>query len=803
MDSHFDFPSWNLCDTALIVVCPADEFAFLQANPAAVHPSLTPRGTWNSGVNWPKEVLKQSSESEATTDIPGDHPAALLLLEPPRNGGAYIFGRDNQHLKPDVAIPNSKVSRRHFCVYPDLRHRTWIIQDLSGKEMEIDGCTVNCTNEANARRALRYDHFNRVVFARNSYYPGVVLYIKPVWPEDSRYLTWDWQDPNLPELADLNLSWTLTSAVPSYSHILPPQEAASTPRFCVLDRRLCDNIELFYGQDLETGAMVNEHLLLPTSLCLLHHPYIVASCPFNAYPLADWVQTEPLDDWTTYALLRGILSALHILFMGGVAGVTISSDNVIVADLTPGEPHFWLTGVSYARPVPADRIKEKHSAEVKAAVRMVVDNHGNSKCFWNPCANTILAEFFPAQQDQLLSANDILDRFAQLTDGAADYSFKTERLLAEFPLRRLQLNGQVYYHRSELARMASALFSQAAEESEQIYTKILSTKPSKTFPGHEVEYLLEWEEVKTLFERFGKTFGINFWLTGKKGRDRRQEDESVVYFSAQVHISFHSRSGLWNLSQLINSIRPACPLEVWDADVCVEVCGDASCEGLYVDLSTFRRACCLLNVSPPAEPIESPGDEDEGDRFRAISGQSNNFGIADKKLLGTAIFNRSSRTLMYGGTEYSENKALELFPQDPFKGLHRAITQSMRQPQSLKTLCQAHLEPDISESQCVSLTESLPDDPYSFANFKKTRRKLLLQAKPDNLTEEWVETQFKRRRRSRADAVPENIVNGFPQQMHQEPARAVPYYSSSQASVLTTSTTRYSTSAVTSEVSWF
>lgn len=126
MDGLLDLPSWNLTDVALIVVCPTDELSFLQANSTAIHPSLTPRGSWDSGINWANEVVAsaQSNQSHAETDIPGARPAVLLLRDRPKNGGAYIFGRHNRRLKPDVAFPNSKVSRRHFCVYPDLLHRT-------------------------------------------------------------------------------------------------------------------------------------------------------------------------------------------------------------------------------------------------------------------------------------------------------------------------------------------------------------------------------------------------------------------------------------------------------------------------------------------------------------------------------------------------------------------------------------------------------------------------------------------------------------------------------------------------------
>lgn len=247
---------------ALIVVYPTDELSFLQANPTAIHSALTPSDAWDNGINWANEVLtnaRSSAKSQAETDIPGAHPAVLLLRKPPKNGGAYTFGRGSLHVKPDVVLPSLLASRRHFCVYPNLLHRTWVIQDLSGRDIKVNDYTLSSKEEEHGQkspwRALQYDRLNRVVFAQTTHHPGWILYIKPVWPEGSRYLQWDWQDPEIPELADLNLSWTLTSLTPTQSQKPQPQDSATPTTFCVLERRLCDNVEVFYGQDLDTGVM--------------------------------------------------------------------------------------------------------------------------------------------------------------------------------------------------------------------------------------------------------------------------------------------------------------------------------------------------------------------------------------------------------------------------------------------------------------------------------------------------------------------------------------------------------------------
>ncbi|PGH31945.1 hypothetical protein GX50_05273 [[Emmonsia] crescens] len=770
MDCQLELPRWDLREVALIIVC-HDDLAFLRANPAAVHPFLTPHDTWYSGVNPYKEVQTPSNPSQADTDIPGTHPAVLLLRKLPRNGGAYMFGRESR-LKPDVAFSQTQISRRHFCVYPDLPRRTWIIQALSRTGGTVNGCVINSVGvDAPSRRALQYDCLNRVVVVQNIFSPGLVFYIKPVWPLDSKYIHWTWQDPNLPELAALNLNWTRTAPTFSQSQILHPQELTNSPRFCVLERRLCDNVELYYAQDLETGTMLtaeklpseseareqlswrirleHRHLLLPGGLCLLDHPYILTSCPFDALPFAELFEYELRDDRTTYTLLQGILSALHILFEGGVAGVAITSKNVIIDDPHPGSPQFWLTGVSSARLITEDEIKEKHSTDVKAAMRIFTEDRESQNYFQHPVVNSAFTEILEGPQSKPLSAQYILDKFATLTRGDVDYRFKPSYLAAKIPAKRFRSSGQTYYQKTEIGRVASAIFSQTAEESQQAYTKVLSTKSRYAIHGYEGNQLLHREEVHTLFERLGKSPAFDFGLPEKKPKgDREEGDDGMEEICFTMQISCHAPSNMWNISQLINAIRPIDSLDIGDPDLSVEVGGDANCEGLYVDFNFFENACRLLHVIPPTKFPESPGDK-RAKNFRSACNQEDNILVADRRLLGGAILKRSPRTMYHCSTEFSEAEVLEQFPSTTFGGLHRALFQSRCPPHNLKSLCQGRPGEDFPESQCGKLTESHSDSPRSFGTLRS--RHMARRAQRKSITAQWIIEQTKKRRQSKSE----------------------------------------------------
>lgn len=238
----FEFPQWDLKEAAVIVVAPTDEFSFLEANPTAVHPFFTPDGTWDVGFNWCDGALtnpRSSVKSDAQTDVPGAHPAVLLLRSLPKNGGAYIFGRSGRNANSDVVLPYKPASRRQFCIYPRFPNRTWVIQDLSNRSLMVDDCWISSIEEDHIAswRALRYDCLNRVVFAQSANYPGVTLYIQPVWPEDSRYPLWDWADPTTPGLAGLNLDTTITSPTHTRSQLLQLQQSTTPSMYCILQRK--------------------------------------------------------------------------------------------------------------------------------------------------------------------------------------------------------------------------------------------------------------------------------------------------------------------------------------------------------------------------------------------------------------------------------------------------------------------------------------------------------------------------------------------------------------------------------------
>ncbi|KLJ06232.1 hypothetical protein EMPG_10342 [Blastomyces silverae] len=747
MDNRLEFPPWSLREVTLVIVCHDDQ-AFLRANPSAVHPYLTPHDTWYSGVNPDNEVQAPSNPSQADTDIPGTHPAVLLLRELPRNGGAYIFGRESP-LEPDVKFPQSCISKRHLCVYPDLTRRTWIIQALSPLGAKVNGCRIGSEGVGiPSRRALQYDCLNRVVIAENEFSPGVIFYVKPVWPSDSNYIHWSWQDPNLPELAALNLSWTRTAPALSQSEILWPGQADAL-RFCLLERRLCNGIELFYAQDLEAGTM-----LLAEKFLSEREAREQLSWRIRLKASDEMLEFEQRDDRTTYALFECILSTLHSLFSNGVAGVAITSSNILVEDLHPGSPQFWLTGVSSARPLPENEIEESHSADVKAVMRIFTEDRESQNYFQHPVANSFFAEFLDASKSGALSAQRILDKFASATQADADHRFKQCYLTAKVAVERVQSNGQTYYQKAGVARVASALFSETADGSQEAYTKVLSTRSRYRISGYEEYQLLHREEVHKMFERLGRSPAYDFGAHERKQKPRRtgnreEADRGMQEICLKMPISSHAPSNMWNILQLINAIRPAHSLDIGDPEFAVEVGGDANCEGFYVDFNYFENACRLLHVIPPAKFPESPDDDSPAKSFRSACNQEDNIVVADKKLLGAAVLKRSSRSMYHCGTEFSETEILDQFPRVTFEGLHRAIFRFNCPPYDLRLLCQEQPEEALPESQCVNMTESHSSRPPSFSILRA--RRIAGRPRSKARVAEWVSEQATRRRRSRGE----------------------------------------------------
>lgn len=233
---------------------------------------------------------------------------------------------------------------------------------------------------------------------------------------------------------------------------------------------------------------------------------------------------------------------------------------------------------------------------------MIVNCSSNLNCFQDPVANDIFDGFLLALQYNPPSAKEILDLFATLTDGHADYPFKLEYLTAIFSIKKFQFGRQVYYRKTEVAQVASALCAPIDENSQDAYTRVLSTKSNQTLPEHEGEQVLHWQEIQKLFARLGKTQGVSFWFPETSKREKKAVEVSMQDFHVRLRISCHVPSKMWNLTQLINAIRPVDAIDIGDPDVCVDVGGDADCKGLYVDLDTIERACRLLRVSPPPKP---------------------------------------------------------------------------------------------------------------------------------------------------------------------------------------------------------
>ena len=256
-------PDWPLDGVALIVI-PSSNInvtPFLESNPAAVHPTLTAQGSWESGLNQnPGDINSVcSSPSEIETEEIGAPAAALLLRKLPINGGAYFFGRDTKSKSNDVILPGKLSSRQQFCVYPRIKDRTWIIQDVSGKGTTfVDNCQLSSKAEDQVAvwRALRYDTLNKVTFPGPVSEPGVTIYLQPVWPNlGSGYRLWDWIDPGAPMLAGLNLNSMATSTTVKKSQG-PHRGDSNVPVYYVLPRQVFDNPNVLYAQNLVTGVLL-------------------------------------------------------------------------------------------------------------------------------------------------------------------------------------------------------------------------------------------------------------------------------------------------------------------------------------------------------------------------------------------------------------------------------------------------------------------------------------------------------------------------------------------------------------------
>jgi hypothetical protein len=264
---QLDLPPWNLRETSLIVLYPTGEGSFLEANPSAVHPFLTPN-TWEYGDNSPCQFTNRTSptRSDAETAVPDTRPAVLLLRTLPRNQRYYVFGRGNRRIKPDVTIPSRGVSHSQFCVYPQPSFRVaWIIQKVSNKVK----LTINGYKLSKDGRALRHDYLNKVVIGGDRINPGLTLYIKLVWPKDFKYgypeyLDWRWQDPLIPELGGLNFNDSVTSVTSTTVMSRESQnisfDGSTEPTFHIWTRKFFNNPKTFYAQHSVTGLMLTAEI---------------------------------------------------------------------------------------------------------------------------------------------------------------------------------------------------------------------------------------------------------------------------------------------------------------------------------------------------------------------------------------------------------------------------------------------------------------------------------------------------------------------------------------------------------------
>ncbi|KAI1910729.1 hypothetical protein LOZ39_005814 [Ophidiomyces ophidiicola] len=771
-DDFDSYPRWNLEGVSLTIFCFYDDYSFVQSNPTAVHPLYTSDASWNSGINTNglEGVLSIVSQSE--TQIP--QPAVLLLRHLPKNGGAYLFGQDHPSWKPDVIISKKYASPRQFCVYPDLRKRTWRIRELRGREITVNGIPINAVSTKQSI-ALRYDCVNIIGFRNTVEYYEYKILIKPTWPDESVCLgSWKWRIPRAVQIMAPDLISTNTPpAVTRFSDVAFP------PEFIVLERKLNAHLDIFYAQDLNTGVMLAaerfsseqeakeqfdmrkhlhpEHLLSPIAVRVTDHPYLLTSCPFDTASLADTILDEPLNDRTAYALLKALLSVLMYLFYHNIAGVAISSENILVATLSPEEPRFWLTGISSARHFRNAGLQERHYADVKKAMKLIEDNTHAPHYFKDPAVNHIFTESLHALKSTNLFAQDILTTFDNFTAGKAAFPFKSEFLTATFRIGKVNYKGESFFPAWGIAWIASALFAETKSGAKKAREKVLSIKPLITIPGHEEEPHLSLDEIKGILARLGKTVGTDFILPRRPDRRSRPEEqqakqeESEEVFSAKIRITYHSTFKMWNLSQLLNAPMPEHSPP--NLETFIIVCGDANCEGIYVTEEFFEMYSRPLKESPPMAlmPMNSTGGY--------ISQPNPKFGckiLADAALLGTATFDYFSRTIHYGNFSYSENDARRIFPAATFKGIYRVLSPhsspsiaptfpDSEQPENPK---KRKREERIEYSTDTDTDTDTNTDNKKFTLFTRllSRKRARSEREADSRTERWVHDQLSRKR---------------------------------------------------------
>lgn len=246
------------------------------------------------------------------------------------------------------------------------------------------------------------------------------------------------------------------------------------------------------------------HLLHVEGICLLDRPYILTLCPprpDRAYLLSDIISDldEYLDQRAAYALLNGVLSTTDYLMSNGLVHGNTTPSNILIGNLSPANPVFWLTGFSSARPMPKDRIEKGHAINVSMAMQMNADACCGPNYFKDPVADAIFTGFLRTLQSRCCSAKEILDGSNALTYGRADSHFELRFVSKRFLIEQFLFRRHAYYRKTELGQVAWAALD--AKKRQRAYNRILSAKPSAGPPSDVQEELLHWEEAQKLFDQ--------------------------------------------------------------------------------------------------------------------------------------------------------------------------------------------------------------------------------------------------------------------------------------------------------------
>ena len=451
-----------------------------------------------------------------------------------------------------------------------------------------------------------------------------------------------------------------------------------------------------------------------------------------------------LDQREAYTLLDGLLSTTNYLINEGRLHGDIASKNILVEDLSPKNPRFWLTGFASAMPLTTHMTETERAADAHMVMQTIATVRPSPNYFEDPIANDIFTEAFQAFPDTIYTGKHIRDRLTGLTHGKGDFPFQEHRLRKVFTIDQFSFRDHTYYLKSDVARAIWAMLAYNISECQEAYDKVLRTKPSTTASQTLGKEVLRWEEAQKLIHLYCATDCLDYPKLAPKRNTRM---DCTRKFSISIRVTCYTPSSMWNLSRLVTSMRLLDPVSFGKPKRYIEVGGGSKFEGSYVDLDTFRHACDLLDVSPPPAPNDTCPDP-RADEFSSVDSYSGDLVLVEEGLLlGAAIFKRSSRTMVYGGMEFSENDAVELSKKHKFEGLQNGLQRSGTAPQDIDRLWQEWPTQKVPESQYESLTESADTLRFSW---RRSPRPTKGQAQSKNYIEEWVGEQMKRRRLGRS-----------------------------------------------------